>query len=135
MYMYKQNSIVNTGNFNAYFKLLTHNRYSVLNGHFVRQIHLSSFTQSRSSTSYSMPVRPISCYILILLFSPSICRRVSFYTCTSCLCTFSFCVSHVGVNIVVLKNSIELLSAYCCHVYHVSRFSLLYCFSLPAGLY
>ena len=42
IYMYKQHSIVNTGNFNADFKLLTHNRYSVLNGHFVRQIHPSS---------------------------------------------------------------------------------------------
>ena len=42
--MYKQHSIVNIGNFNADFKLLTHNRYSVLNGHFVRQIHPSSFT-------------------------------------------------------------------------------------------
>ena len=43
IYMYKQHSIVITGNFNADFKLLTHNRYSVLNGHFVRQIHPSSF--------------------------------------------------------------------------------------------
>ena len=42
IYMYKQHSIVITGNFNADFKLLTHNRYSVLNGHFVRQIHPSS---------------------------------------------------------------------------------------------
>ena len=40
-YMYKQHSIVNTGNVNA-LKLLTQNRYSVLNGHFVRQIHPSS---------------------------------------------------------------------------------------------
>ena len=36
--MYKQHSIVKTGNFNENFKLLTHNRYSVLNGLFVRQI-------------------------------------------------------------------------------------------------
>ena len=36
--------ILNTGNFDADFKLLTHNRYLVLNGHFVRQIHPSSFT-------------------------------------------------------------------------------------------
>ena len=42
IYMYKQHSIVNTGNFNAEFKLLTHNRYLVLNRHFVRQIHPSS---------------------------------------------------------------------------------------------
>ena len=42
--MYKQHSIVITGNFNADFKLLTHNRYSVLNGHFVRQIHPSSLS-------------------------------------------------------------------------------------------
>ena len=41
-YMYLQHSIIITGNFNAHFKLLTHNRYSVLNGHFVRQIHPSS---------------------------------------------------------------------------------------------
>ena len=45
--MYKHHSIVNTGNFNADFKLLTHNRYSVLNGHFVRQIHPSSLYQMR----------------------------------------------------------------------------------------
>ena len=37
-YMSKQHSIVKTGNFNANFKLLTHNRYSVLNGLFDRQI-------------------------------------------------------------------------------------------------
>ena len=43
IYMYKQHSIVNTGNFNADLKVLTHNRYSVLNGHFVHQIHPSSF--------------------------------------------------------------------------------------------
>ena len=42
IYMYKQHSIVNTGNVNADFKLLTHNRYSVLNGRFVRQINPSS---------------------------------------------------------------------------------------------
>ena len=41
--LYKQHSIVFTGNFNADFKLLTHNRYLVLNGHIVRQIHPSSF--------------------------------------------------------------------------------------------
>ena len=42
VYMYKQHFIVNTGNFNADIKLRSHNRYSVLNGHFVRQIHPSS---------------------------------------------------------------------------------------------
>ena len=41
--MYKQHSILNTGNFNADFKLLTDNRYSMLNGHFLRQIPPSSF--------------------------------------------------------------------------------------------
>ena len=35
-------TLVKTGNLNADFKLLTHDRYSVLNGHFVRQIHPSS---------------------------------------------------------------------------------------------
>ena len=50
IYMYKQHSIVITGNFNADFKLLTHNRYSVLNGHFVRQIHPSSL---RENTDYN----------------------------------------------------------------------------------
>ena len=45
MSMYKQHSIEKTGNFNADFKLLTHNRYSVLNGHFVRQIHPSSLVE------------------------------------------------------------------------------------------
>ena len=34
IYMYKQHSIINTSNFNVEFKLLTHNRYLVLNGHF-----------------------------------------------------------------------------------------------------
>ena len=42
IYTYKQHSIVNTGNFNADFKLLTHNLYSLLNGQFVHQIHPSS---------------------------------------------------------------------------------------------
>ena len=40
-YMYMRHSIVNTGNVNVDFKLLTHNRYSVLNGHFIRQNHPS----------------------------------------------------------------------------------------------
>ena len=45
IYMYKQHSIVNTGNVNADFKLLTHNRYSVLNRLIVRQIHPSSLVK------------------------------------------------------------------------------------------
>ena len=49
--MHKQHSIVKTGNFNTDFKLLTHNRYSVLNGHFVRQIHPSSFVDTPESYS------------------------------------------------------------------------------------
>ena len=32
--IYKQYSIVNTGNANGDFKLMTHNRYSVVNGSF-----------------------------------------------------------------------------------------------------
>ena len=32
--IYKQHSIVNTGNANGDFKLMTHNRYSVVNGSF-----------------------------------------------------------------------------------------------------
>ena len=53
IYMYKQHSIVITGNFNADFELLTHNRYSVLNGHFVRQIHPSSFEVKSQNIKYT----------------------------------------------------------------------------------
>ena len=63
IYMYKQHSIVNTGNVNTDFKLMTHNRYSVLNGHFVRQIHSSSLFQL-----VSMYIFRIN-YILGILFS------------------------------------------------------------------
>lgn len=42
--MFKQISMVDTGNVNADFKLLTHNPYSVLNRLIVCQIHPSSLT-------------------------------------------------------------------------------------------
>ena len=44
IYIYKQQSILNTGNVNVEFKLLTHNQYLVLNGFIVRQIRPSFLT-------------------------------------------------------------------------------------------
>ena len=57
IYMFKQISMVDTGNVNADFKLLTHNPYSVLNRLIVCQIHpssLTTFCMQHSSNDYTV---------------------------------------------------------------------------------
>ena len=50
--------ISNTGNVNADFKLLTHNRYSVLNGHFARPSSLKENKLKRN-----LEIQPQACHI------------------------------------------------------------------------
>ena len=71
--MYKQHSIVNTGNFNADFKFLTLNRYSVLNGHFVRQNHPSSLPESSVGCENSLGTSAVTKqYFIVLCFPESL---------------------------------------------------------------
>ena len=80
-YMYKQHSIVKTGNFNADFKLLTRNWYSVLNGHFVCQIHLSSLQLKNKLNNIDVSVlKKIICYLLFV-FDTHIFMYLIHYTC------------------------------------------------------